>query len=99
MPRKKQEIITFKVDASLMKALEAMPNRSEFIRAAILSAMNNVCPLCSGTGYLTPDQRRHWDEFSAHHVLEKCDECEAVHLVCESERAPRPKRYTSRKIL
>lgn len=92
MPRKKEEIITFKVDVSLMKALKRMPNRSEFIRAAILSAMNNVCPLCSGTGYLTPDQRRHWDDFSAHHVLERCEECEAVYLVCESEKESKRKR-------
>mgnify|MGYP007068119302 FL=1 len=93
MATRKQEIITFKVDEALMKALAAVPNRSEFIRAAILQAMDNLCPLCSGTGYLTPDQRRHWEEFSSHHALEKCKECESVYLVCEVES---PKKHSKR---
>lgn len=88
MSKKKQEIITFKVDASLSKAMRAVPNRSEFIRAAILSAMDSMCPLCSGTGILTPDQRKHWRNFAAHHAVEKCAECEAVYLVCEAEKVP-----------
>ena len=35
---KKREIITFKVDDALRKALQSVPNRSEFIRSAILAA-------------------------------------------------------------
>ena len=36
---KKQEIITFKVDEALRRALQGVQNRSEFIRAAILAAL------------------------------------------------------------
>lgn len=79
---KKQEIITFKADAALWRAMQGIPNRSEFIRSAILAAMDSVCPLCKGTGILTPDQQRHWDAFAKHHVVEECDDCHAVHLVC-----------------
>jgi len=80
---RKQEIITFKVDECLREAMKHIPNRSEFIRAAILAALDSICPLCKGTGILTPDQRRHWDRFIQHHALEECADCHAVHLVCE----------------
>jgi hypothetical protein len=82
---KKQGIITFKVDEPLSRAMNGIPNRSEFIRAAILSALDSLCPLCKGTGILTPDQRKHWVEFAEHHALEECEDCHAVHLVCEAE--------------
>ena len=85
---KKQEIVTFKVDQSLWRALQDVPNRSEFIRRAIQTAMDGVCPLCQGTGTLSPDQKEHWRQFSENHHVEKCDECHAVHLVCATEVEP-----------
>jgi len=81
---KKQEIITFKVDASLAEALKAVPNRSEFIRSAVMLALENCCPLCQGSGMLTPAQRKHWTSFVANHSVEKCEQCHAVHLVCDA---------------
>jgi len=83
--KKKGEIITFKVDESLAGAMLGIANRSEFIRAAILHALENVCPLCKGTGILTPDQRRHWDSFAVNHSVEECGDCHALRLVCEAE--------------
>jgi len=82
--RKKDEIITFKADEALMDALEKVPNRSEFIRNAVLSALDNSCPLCGGTGILSVDQKRHWLAFARSHKLEECGECHAIHLVCDS---------------
>ena len=79
------EIITFKADGALLEALRAIPNRSDFIRSAILAALENTCPLCQGTGFLTPDQRKHWDKFSADHVLHECEDCHEIHLVCRKE--------------
>ena len=84
--RKKREVITFKADESLLKAMEGVDNRSEFIRLAILSALDNVCPLCKGSGRLTPEQRRHWIDFITNHTLEECRDCHAVHLVCQVEK-------------
>ncbi|MGA2033829.1 MAG: ribbon-helix-helix domain-containing protein [Thermoguttaceae bacterium] len=84
---KKQEIITFKVDEALWWAMQGVENRSEFIRAAILAALQNVCPLCKGSGTLSPDQRRHWDSFAKNHPLEECEDCHAVHLVCVAQEA------------
>lgn len=81
----KSDLITFKVDPSLAEAIERLPNRSEFIRKAILAALTNTCPLCQGTGVLTPEQREHWDSFNRSHKLERCDDCQAVHLQCERD--------------
>jgi hypothetical protein len=78
----KSDLITFKVDPSLAELIERLPNRSEFIRKAILAALTNTCPLCQGLGVLTPEQREHWDRFTKGHTVERCDDCDAVHLEC-----------------
>jgi hypothetical protein len=83
-PQRKHEIVTFKADEPLLDAMRGISNRSEFIRAAILSALDSVCPLCKGSGILTPDQRKHWNAFAEHHALAECEDCHAVHLVCQS---------------
>jgi hypothetical protein len=84
-PKRKRETVTLKVDEALWQALQGVPNRSEFIRSAILVAMDSVCPLCKGSGILTPDQRRHWREFAKNHPLEECEDCHAMHLVCVAD--------------
>ena len=80
--KRRQEIITFKVDEALWEAMRGIPNRSEFIRSAILAALEGTCPLCKGAGSLTPDQRKHWNHFAESHSLAQCEDCHAVHLVC-----------------
>ena len=82
MKKVKQEIVTFKVDRSLLEVLKDLPNRSEFIRQAILGALENICPLCQGTGSLSPNQRKHWERFSRSHSLEECENCHEVRLIC-----------------
>ena len=88
MLHKKPETITFKADETLAEALHKVPNKSEFIRNAILSALANGCPLCQGTGILSAEQRAHWAGFLNTHSLQKCDACKAVHLVCGTNEAP-----------
>jgi len=87
MKGSKNDIITFKVDDSLRSAMKGIPNRSEFIRAAILSALESACPLCNGTGILTPNQRDHWNTFANTHSLEECGHCHERRLVCLNKRA------------
>ncbi len=82
MGRPKDEIITFKADRSLLEAMKGIPNRSAFIRAAILAALDSVCPVCQGTGVLTPEQRKHWVAFAADHRITECDDCHELHVVC-----------------
>lgn len=81
----KQEIITFKADASLVEAMRGIPNRSEFLRAAVLAALENICPVCKGTGILTPPQKEHWLAFSRHHRMAECGECNEFRLICDAE--------------
>ncbi|MBU0935619.1 MAG: ribbon-helix-helix domain-containing protein [Spirochaetes bacterium] len=81
---KKQEVVTFKVDESLMELIKDIPNRSEFIRHAILQAMDNVCPLCQGSGILSPHQKKHWDSFLQTHSVRRCDECNEIYIDCPS---------------
>jgi hypothetical protein len=78
----KPEIITFKADRSLLEAMRGIPNRSEFIREAVLAALQSICPLCRGSGILTPNQRSHWDAFANTHALRECSDCNEVHLEC-----------------
>ena len=80
----KEQIITFKVDEELFRLLNKIPNKSEFIRNSILKAVDNLCPLCNGTGILNMCQKTHWTEFKDHHNLAKCDDCKSVHLTCEN---------------
>ena len=82
MPQQKQAVVTFKAEESLFEALRGMPNRSAFIRTAILAALDNLCPLCLGTGILTPDQKTHWDAFAEDHQVRECHTCHEWHLVC-----------------
>ena len=81
----KDEVITFKVAADLAERIRHLPNRSEFIRVAVLSALDNVCPVCQGSGVLESTQRKHFEEFLRSHHIERCPDCTGVHLVCDHE--------------
>ncbi len=86
---RKQDIITLKVDSSFLEAMKGIPNRSEYIRSAVLAALKKTCPLCGGTGNLTPNQKGHWDSFAGSHYFEDCKDCHELRIVCEKE-TPRP---------
>ena len=85
MNKKKSEIVTLKVDATLIEAMSGIENRSDFIRSAILAALDNTCPLCRGSGKLSPDQIRHWKFFSQHHKLTECQDCKAFYISCDHD--------------
>lgn len=87
MPKSKQSIVTFKADETLVDALAGIENRSAFIRNAILAALENACPLCLGSGILSPMQRAHWEDFCRDHAVEECDECHERHLTCAAGEA------------
>ena len=78
----KLEVVSFKAEAPLVEALEAVPNRSEFIRAAILSALDGACPLCGGSGILGASQRSHWERFLRDHKVKRCKECKGLTISC-----------------
>ena len=84
----KQEVISFKVDDSLAEAMRGVPNRSDFIRSAILAALDGVCPVCMGTGILGPLQKQHWEAFAASHPMIECPDCHEQHLTCDNTHSP-----------
>jgi hypothetical protein len=84
MLRNKDEVISFKVGSALARVIRRLPNRSEFIRAAVLSALDHACPLCQGTGLMSPEQKKHWDAFARDHAVKQCQECDALYLTCGS---------------
>ena len=73
MKKEKLDIITFKVPESLRDAMKGIPNRSEFIRTALVAALDSICPLCKGTGVMMPNQRPHWEKFVDDHHFEECE--------------------------
>jgi len=82
--KKKSKIITFKANTSLLEAMKGVPNRSEFIRSAVLAALDSTCPLCNGTGILSPNQKRHWKQFAKDHSMQECGNCHELYLVCSN---------------
>src|SRR3954462_14030996 len=46
----KSQIVAFKVEEDLAEFLDKLPNKSEFIRKAILAQFGMTCPLCTGSG-------------------------------------------------
>lgn len=84
MSRSKTEVISFKADEALLKSMRGVSNRSEFIRSAILAALDSTCPLCGGTGTLSPNQMRHWNDLASDHSVEECADCQEVRLVCSN---------------
>ncbi|NLX13264.1 MAG: CopG family transcriptional regulator [Phycisphaerales bacterium] len=90
MSEVKQATISFKAEESLVDILRMIPNRSEFIREAILSALDNVCPLCRGTGILNPKQKSHWEQFAADHPMAECHKCNEWYPVCSHQASATP---------
>ncbi len=94
MKKAKHEIITFKADASLLEAMQGIQNRSDFIRNAILAALESVCPLCSGTGVISPDQKRHLQDFLVDHPLKECKKCHDLKFTCSRDPEEGPSAKT-----
>lgn len=86
MKNKDIEVITFKIDKSLSKMMKGIENRSEFIRLAILEALQSICPFCKGTGVLTPHRKKHWDKLASEHKTQVCRECDEVILECKPKK-------------
>jgi len=80
--KSKTEIVTFKADGNLLEALKGVHNRSEFIRNALLAALENTCPLCGGSGQLSVQQRKHLETFRKDHAFKECRGCKEIKIVC-----------------
>lgn len=52
MSQQKQTVVSFRVDHHLAEVLNSLPDKSAFIRDAILRRFYTTCPFCQGKGVL-----------------------------------------------
>jgi hypothetical protein len=52
MSQQKQTVVSFRVDSHLAEVLNNLPDKSAFIREAILRRFYTICPFCNGRGVL-----------------------------------------------
>ena len=107
MPQsEKPVVISFRADSHLAELLGAMPDKSAFIRKAILSHFHQSCPLCKGRG-VVPDPVAKWlaNKLSTDHAIE-CECCEydfpepatitdPDHFLCDHCQAHHHEHFTS----
>jgi hypothetical protein len=73
--KQKSQIVAFKVEDELAEFLDKLPNKSEFIRKAILAQFAMNCPLCTGTGVVDKGVHDHYTPVIAEHNSRPCDKC------------------------
>ena len=69
----KSQIVAFKVEEELAKFLDNLPNKSEFIRKAILAQFRMTCPLCTGSGVVPRGIHDHYKHVLADHDTRPCE--------------------------
>jgi hypothetical protein len=72
---KKSQIVAFKVEDELAAFLDNLPNKSEFIRRAILAQFNMTCPLCTGSGVVPSGIHNHFEHVIEHSSSRPCEKC------------------------
>ena len=71
----KKQIVAFKVEDELADFLDKLPNKSEFIRKAILAQFGMTCPLCTGTGVVDKGIHDHFKPVIAEQNTRPCEKC------------------------
>ena len=70
----KTEVVAFKVEAELAQLLDKLPNKSAFIRKAIIAQLSMACPLCHGTGVVPRGVHDHYAPLLGR-LSSHCDGC------------------------
>jgi hypothetical protein len=74
MPRK-TAVVAFKVEAELAEILNQLPNKSAFIRKAIVAQLSMACPLCHGSGVLPKVLHDHYAPLIEEMNSRPCEGC------------------------
>ncbi len=74
MAQQKQTVVSFRVDQHLAEVLNSLPDKSAFIREAILRRFYTTCPFCQGKGVL-PQAIAEW-------LKARVPDYEAVECTC-----------------
>ena len=83
--QQKQIVVSFRVDQHLAEILNELPDKSAFIRDAILQRFHTVCPFCQGRGVL-PQLLAQW--LKAHVPNFEAVECTCCHFAYPAEMVP-----------
>ena len=92
----KSKIVAFKVEEELAEFLNNLPNKSDFIRKAILAQFGMTSPLCDGSGVVPRGIHDHYKPVIAAHNKRPCEKCRtevAVPLSAEGVAAADRKRF------
>ncbi len=76
-PKTKSQIVAFKVEDELAEFLNNLPNKSDFIRKAILAQFGMTCPLCIGSGVVPRGVHQHFTPIIDEHNTRPCEKCKA----------------------
>jgi hypothetical protein len=71
----KSEVVAFKVEAELADLLNKLPNKSAFIRKAIVAQLGMACPLCNGAGVVPRGVHDHFAPLLAKFNHRSCEGC------------------------
>lgn len=85
-------LVAVKVDAETAALLDALPNKSEFIRTALRARLDETCPLCGGSG-MRPAAPLHHRAGRHLHALPRarCTDCgRESPVVSDLDQAERP---------
>jgi hypothetical protein len=98
--KQKSQIVAFKVEDELAEFLDKLPNKSEFIRKAILAQFAMNCPLCTGTGVVDKGVHDHYTPVIAEHNSRPCDKCKTpVAFPLTADAAPPADRDRFKQVL
>lgn len=77
MPGKtpKKAVVAFKVEEQLAEFLNKLPNKSAFIRKAIVAQLGMACPLCNGAGVVPRGVHDHYAPLLRQFNQSHCDRC------------------------
>src|SRR4029079_3030338 len=71
----KSKIVAFKVEEELADFLDNLPNKSDFIRKAILAQFGMTCPLCGVSGVGRRGVHDHYKPVIAAENKRPCEKC------------------------
>lgn len=92
----KSNIVAFKVEDDLAEFLNNLPNKSDFIRKAILAQFGMTCPLCTGSGVVPRGVHDHYKPVLESHTKRGCEKCKTavdIPLTTEGATGADKKRY------
>src|SRR5262245_30944868 len=71
----KSAVVAFKVEEELAELLNRLPNKSAFIRKAIVAQLGMACPLCDGAGVVPRGIHDHYAPLLRQLSSRNCDRC------------------------